>query len=145
MNKILLTVFCAEKDTGSSAGVTAALLSSQLNHTLTKARTKREVLEALEDGRYDLYLIDYRLAEKNWPILCHRINQTGYERPFIFFSAEAGESRQLKAVMLSAKYCRQLAPERLDNFDDVLWLLEERRKFAAEKEALMPAIFFTFI
>ena len=72
------------------------------NYEITTVGSSAEALALLNSQPFDLYILDYRLAEMNGVELCRRIRQTDDSTPVMFCTAMANQSAKENAMNAGA-------------------------------------------
>jgi CheY-like chemotaxis protein len=149
MNAPAGNILCVEKAASSFDYVRSLLLNGSKKYLLTSVTDRWQALQLIADNRYDLYFIDYLLAEINWKVLRNRIYSIGLEKPFIFFSAKVDESTRLKVV--KTEKIHYVSKQMQLNIEDLFeYLLSEKQKHdkvkgKSEFGSSKADIFFTFL
>jgi CheY-like chemotaxis protein len=68
------------------------------NYEITTVGSSAEALALLNFQPFDLYILDYRLAEMNGVELCRRIRQTDVSTPVMFCTAMSNQSAREDAM-----------------------------------------------
>lgn len=71
--------------------------NSKLNCQITTVASSAEALRLLDSQPFDLYILDYRLAEMNGVELCSHIRRTDFSTPVMFCTAMTQKSAKDKA------------------------------------------------
>ena len=72
------------------------------NYEITTVGSSAEALALLNSQPFDLYILDYRLAEINGVELCRRIRQTDFSTPVMFCTAMSNQSAKENAMNAGA-------------------------------------------
>ena len=72
------------------------------NYEITTVGSSAEALALLNFQPFDLYILDYRLAEMNGVELCRRIRQTDVSTPVMFCTAMSNQSAKDNAMNAGA-------------------------------------------
>lgn len=85
------------------------------NYDITAVGTSAEALALLDSQQFDLYILDYRLADMNGVELCNYIRQNDFTTPIMFCSAMTTKSAKDKATKAGANDYL-VKPIDIDNF-----------------------------
>jgi len=94
--------FAIIEDSRSQAEVFKALLKSEGHHVELFA-DDRNFMTALQDGRFDFFIVDWALSEASGEqILLHIRERCGWEVPVVFCTAHTGEEYAADILRLGA-------------------------------------------
>ena len=72
------------------------------NYEITTVASSAEAIKLLDSQTFELYILDYRLAEMNGVELCRYIRQTDVSTPIMFCTAMTHQSAKEKAMEAGA-------------------------------------------
>jgi CheY-like chemotaxis protein len=102
------------------------------NYEITTVGSSAEALALLNSQPFDLYILDYRLAEINGVELCRRIRQTDFSTPVMFCTAMSNQSAKENAMNAGANDYL-VKPVDIDTFIETVenLLQNKENKFSA--------------
>ena len=89
-------------DDADSCELVAAIMG-KLEYKVERVTTAKEGLEKVQQGKYDLILLDLHLEDESGVNLCRKIRQFDANTPILFYSAEARESKIKEAMAAGAQ------------------------------------------
>ena len=125
-------ILYVDDDEDSRELVEFVLTSLNRNYEIITVGSSAGALALLNSQPFDLYILDYRLAEINGVELCRRIRQTDVSTPVMFCTAMSNQSAKDNAMDAGAN-------DYLVKPVDIDILIETVEKFLRGKENRLSA------
>lgn len=95
-------ILCIDDDSDSCELIRLMLQHSNADYRITDVLTSSEALSLVATRRFDLYILDYRLADISGIEICRTLRRTDTDTPVIFFTAEAHGRERHEAMKAGA-------------------------------------------
>ena len=95
-------ILCVDDDAENREMIETMLRVSNADFELVTAASSEEGLRLAAAQRFDLYLLDYRLARMTGVEVCRALRQTDADTPIMFFTCEAREPERQEAMEAGA-------------------------------------------
>ena len=95
-------ILCIDDDADNREMIETLLRVSNADFELESAATPEEGLRLAAAQRFDLYLLDYRLARMTGVEVCRALRQTDADTPIMFFTCEARAPERQQAMEAGA-------------------------------------------
>jgi CheY-like chemotaxis protein len=128
----LRRILYVDDDKDSRELIEFVIKNSSPNYEITAVGTSAEAVGLLDSQQFDLYILDYRLADMNGVELCSYIRQNDFSTPIMFCSAMANKTAKNKATKAGANDYL-VKPVDIDNFiETVEKLLKDNEDNSSE-------------
>lgn len=112
-------ILCIDDDSDSCELIRLMLQKSNADYRITSASSSSEALSLAATRRFDLYLLDYRLAGRSGIEVCRTLRLTDIDTPIIFFTAEA-HARERQEAMQAGADAYLIKPNDLKNLTETV-------------------------
>lgn len=126
-------ILIIDDDTITSELIQFMMQNSATDCEITSVLTPQEGLKLAEVQRFDLYVLDYRLAAMTGIDVCRALRQTDVDTGIMFFTGEAHERERQEAMRAGAD-AYLVKPNDINKLTETVNRLLNKRKPAAIRE-----------
>lgn len=120
-------ILVIDHDSVTSELIQFMMQNSTTDCEITSVLTSDEGLKLAAARRFDLYVLDYRLAAMTGVDVCRFLRRTDAETPIMFFTGEAHEQERREAMRAGAD-AYLVKPNDISRLTETVnWLLSKRK------------------